>query len=76
MEVVVKGKLLDVLEKEYEFEGKQGISCRAVIYDNGKLEQIKVPRETVKHYRNMIGQDVDLKCSLFINGKYSLTLGK
>lgn len=76
MEILVQGKLLDVLSKEYEFEGQKGISYQLVIYQNGSMEKIKVTRETGDGFKNKVGQDISLKCKIFINGKYSLSYGK
>ena len=32
MKVIIKGILLDTIEKDYEFEGKKGVSYQLVIY--------------------------------------------
>ena len=45
MKVNIKGVLLDSIEKEYEFEGKKGTSYQLVIYQEGKLQHVKVPFE-------------------------------
>lgn len=76
MEILVQGKLLDVLNKEYEFEGQKGISYQLIVYSTGSLEKIKVTRETAEMFKPKVGQDVNLKCKIFINGKYSLSLNK
>lgn len=76
MEILVQGKLLDVLSKEYEFEGQKGISYQLVVYQNGSMEKIKVSKDTSEHFKAKVGQDVNLKCKIFINGKYSLSLNK
>lgn len=69
----IKGTLLDLIEKEYEFEGKKGISYQLVIYSEGVLQKVKVNHETFNEYKYYLNQEVELECNVFIKGSYSLS---
>ena len=73
MIVNLKGILLDAIKKEYDFNGKNGISYQLLIYCEGVLQKVKVSQETYIEYKNYINQDIELNCNLFVNGSYSLT---
>lgn len=73
MITIIKGILVDALEKEYEFEGKKGISYQLVIYSEGNLNKVKVPQEIYKEYVYELNKEIELECNIFIKGSYSLT---
>ena len=73
MKVNIKGVLLDSIEKEYEFEGKKGISYQLILYQFGKLQNIKVNKEVYDKYRYCINEELELECDIFIKGSYNLS---
>lgn len=73
MKILVKGQLLDLIEKEYEFEGKNGVSYQLVIYSNGELLKVKVNNEIFDLYKYSLGQEIEILCDIFIKGSYSLS---
>lgn len=73
MEVTLIGKLIDVDFEAWEFEGKTGVRFFGVVKDeNKKLVQFKIDEKEFEDYKDLIGQNVNLSCKIFINGKYSL----
>lgn len=73
MKILVKGQLLDLIEKEYEFEGKNGVSYQLVIYSNGELLKVKVTNEVFNEYKYLLGQEIEILCDIFVKGSYSLS---
>lgn len=74
MKVFLSGNVLDVVSKEYEFEGRKGISNKVVIYSEGSLYHVKIKAGEINYYKELIGQAVELECNIFINGKCSLSV--
>lgn len=73
MEVLIKGKLLDCDFENWEFEDKKGIRYFATIKDeHKKVVQIKVDEQDFPVLESMVGEIVEIKCSLFIKGTYNL----
>lgn len=73
MIVNVKGVLLDTVAKNYEFNGKKGITYQLVIYSDGVLQKVKVDEKTYLDYKELINQELEFECNLFVNGSYSLS---
>ena len=73
MKVIIKGILLDTIEKDYEFEGKKGVSYQLVIYQEGKLQNVKVPFDLYNLYKDELNKNIELVCDIFCKGSYSLS---
>ena len=64
MKVIIKGILLDTIEKDYEFEGKKGVSYQLVIYQEGKLQNVKVPFDLYNLYKDELNKNIELVCDI------------
>lgn len=74
MKVFLEGNVLEVEVKEYEFQGKKGISNKVVVYSEGKLYKIKIKSSDIDIYKNLVGEVIRLECNLFVDGKSSLSV--
>lgn len=74
MEVILNGQLIDVESKNYEYEGKKGISVKLCIYSDGNLYKVSVNDEQAVYYKELIGQVVSVTCKLFCKGQFNLKL--
>ena len=73
MEVLLKGKLLDCDFEKWEFEGKTGVRFFGTVKDeNKKVVQFKIDEQDFSFMESMVGQFIEVKCSLFIKGTYNL----
>lgn len=74
MEVIVNGQVMEVVSKEYDFDGSKGISHKVMIYSDSKLYQVVIPVEQKEYFNSLIGENVTLSCKIFIKGTYNLRL--
>ena len=73
MQVTVTGKLIDIDKENWEFEGKKGTRYWITIKDQDKkLVQVKVDENSFPSYQEYLGQDIEIKCNIYIKGTYSL----
>lgn len=75
MDVLVKGKLIDVDFENWEFEGKKGTRYFATIKDeNKRLVTFKISDNSYATLIDSVGEDMEIVCSIFITGSYKLTM--
>lgn len=74
MKVKVEGVLIDVVCNEWEFDNKKGVTYRALVYSDAKVQPVKIKIEELEKYRKLINQQVSFDCSIYVNGKYNLTV--
>lgn len=76
MNVILEGKLIDVISKEYDFEGQKGISHKLVIYKDGKTFNVTISAKRLREFTDLIGQEVEVKCNIYIKGSYNLKINE
>ena len=74
MKVIINGNLLDVITKEYEIDGKKGITHKLDVYCDGQLYKIAIPLEMVDSFKGLIGQAIELHCKIFVKRPYHLQI--
>lgn len=74
MKVYLTGKVMDVISKDYEFNGKSGTSHKVVIYEDGALNNVVIQENQKDEFIGLIGTDVELQCTIFVKGSYNLKL--
>lgn len=74
MEVNISGQLMDVEKKEYDYDGKKGISYKIIIYSDGSLYKVNVNPEQYLDYEKCVGTSVNVCCSIYVRGSYNLKL--
>lgn len=74
MEVILKGKLIDVDFDNWEFEDKKGTRYFGTLKDeNKKLIQFKIDEKEFDKFQAMNGEYIEIVCSIYVNGRYTLT---
>lgn len=77
MKMTIVGTLLDVNSKEWEMEGKKGVSHKLHIKTlDGKYENVVIPGEMVQAYKDKIFESIEVETDLFVKGTYSLKISK
>lgn len=74
MITIVKGKVVDVLSKPWEMDGKKGISHKVAISDGVGITNIGIASEDVAMFKAMIGEFQEFDCDIFIKGSYNLKI--
>lgn len=73
MEVLLKGKLIDVDCERWDFEGKTGIRYYGVIKgEDKKLVTFKIDESEYKFFSDLLGDEISITCKIFVRGTYSL----
>lgn len=74
MKVSVNGQVMEVVSKDYEFNGKSGTSHKVVVYEEGKLYNVVIKEDDINQFVELIGTNVNLECDIFVKGTYNLKL--
>ena len=73
MEIILKGKLIDCDFEKWEFEGRSGVRFFGVVKDeNKKLIQFKIEEEEFSTFQDLIGENINIICSIYVKGTYNL----
>lgn len=74
MEVILKGKVMEVISKEYDFNGTKGISHKVCIYSDANVYQVVIPENQVSIFNDIIGDYAELRCHIYVKGSYNLRI--
>lgn len=74
MEVVLKGKVMEVFSKEYDFNGVKGVTHKVAIYKDGKIYNVTIDQKEISQFEELKNQDVEINCKIFIKGSYNLRM--
>lgn len=74
MITVVKGKIVDVLSKPWEMNGKTGVSHKIAVSDGNSITNIGISESDIPMFKSMIGSEEEFDCDIFIKGSYNLRI--
>lgn len=74
MKVLIKGKVMEVVSKEYDYNGIKGVSNKLCIYSDSRIYQVVIPQEQVDYFNTLIGDEIEILCNIFVKGTYNLRL--
>lgn len=74
MKVLIKGKVMEVISKEYDYNGVKGISNKICIYSDLRIYQIVIPQEQVSYFNELVGDEIEILCNIYVKGTYNLRL--
>lgn len=78
MNTIITGVLNGIESLEWEMEGKKGVSYKLAIYSvrengSGVLNKVSIKAEEVDSFKGLVGKEITVECSIFIQGTYKLT---